>query len=203
MKNKNTVTLLVGISAVGAALWYNKQHQQQAIASTGDNTAMVVGTVSSGRGGSALLMGVRVEISGRSSLTDFNGKFSIPDVEAGDNKVILLSVEGYDTFALTANIVPGINDLGLIELLPMELEPELADLTGTVVDGDTGEAVVGATVTAQDKIAVTDGGGSFTLYGLQATSSELLISVGGFPDYAVDVTLLVGENTIGVVSVFK
>lgn len=148
-------------------------------------------------------MGVRVEISGRSSLTDFNGKFSIPDVEAGDNKVILLSVEGYDTFALTANIVPGINDLGLIELLPMELEPELADLTGTVVDGDTGEAVVGATVTAQDKIAVTDGGGSFTLYGLQATSSELLISVGGFPDYAVDVTLLVGENTIGVVSVFK
>gem|GEM_PF-1150526 len=160
-----------GTYTVTASATYYTQNTGQAVVAAGNvtscnivltpNVGTLTGHVTSSQGGA--ISGATVSIPGHTAVqTDANGSYTISNVAVGDYTVTASKTD-FDNNTAPATITPGQSTT-----CDLELTPQPGTISGQVTSS-LGGGVSGATVSAGDKTATTDGSGNYTLSVLPGT----------------------------------
>ena len=126
------------------------------------STATIVGVVVNGSTGSPV-SGATVALrdQGKSTTTSFNGDFRL-HADAGTEAVLVVSCDGFGSYAADLSIARGVNDLGEIRILPTGTDDE--EYFGDVNDLMFDEAVVDEDEGASQSVSSLSGANDNVYY---------------------------------------
>ena len=168
-------------------------------------TARISGVISdanTGEGIAGAQVGVDIAGEGFYATTAMAGDYSF-SVPAGD-AVVQVSAEGYHAVSASANLKAGTSVSFSPLLFPEAEEPAPLEVTGRVVDDDSGEALVGVVVRqTSTMIEVTsDDQGSFLITDAATGEQEFILSLDGYDSVRLQAMLpesgRAGLGTIGM-----
>ena len=137
----------------------------------------VSGRVTDPSGGVA---GVTVTIGGKSATTDSDGFYTVEDVPAGEQPVV---VDGPDGYTVEAPSSVEVKPDGSTDSVDVKLTPNDSAVSGRITD-DKGNGVGGVKVTIGGKSATTDSDGFYTVEDVPA--GEQPVVVDGPDGYTVE-----------------
>ena len=169
--------------------------------------AWVYGTVADSKSGGPVA-NATVQLAGLSTESDSNGAFGIVGLTSGDGE-LAASREGYETLGMGLTLRAGANRLE-VRLIPLACGScrasevcdalmgrcvEAASLSGDLVDGCTGAALVAKVTVSGKSTCSVSGKGYWELTGLKPGGPQTLAAGRmGYQAFSVQVTLKSGFN---------
>jgi len=156
----------------------------------------LAGTVTDSGSGAAIA-GATVSYSGMgpagsvtgNTTTDGTGRYSFPGI-AVTSYSVTAQASGHQGQSATATVGGGSTTTQ-----NFALTGQATQLSGTVTDASTGNAIAGATVSAGSGSAVTDAGGAYTISGLAPGTYTATATASGYASQSASVTLTTGSTT--------
>ncbi|MCG7288585.1 MULTISPECIES: carboxypeptidase regulatory-like domain-containing protein [unclassified Corynebacterium] len=128
----------------------------------------VSGRVTDPSGGVA---GVTVTIGGKSATTNSDGSYTVEDVPAGEQPVV---VDGPDGYTVEAPSSVEVKPDGSTDSVDVKLTPNDSPVSGRITD-NKGNGVGGVTVTIGGKSATTNSDGSYTVEDVPAGNQSVVV----------------------------
>jgi thermitase len=175
-----TVTVLAGSTAVASFLL------NEVIL-----PGSITGSVTDAKDSSPIA-GATVTDGTRMTTTDATGRYTIANVPAGTYQVTA-GKSGYHSSSLTVTVVSG--DTAVVNLSLSEIIVP-GSITGSVTDGEDGSVIVGATVSDDTRMTVTDVTGTYTIANVPPGTYQVVANKGGYHSSSVTVTVLAGSTVV-------
>jgi len=179
-------------AAIGAFLWFNKKPIP---IPPPPNMANLYGQITDRVTGKALV-GASISLDSQTKASAADGSYLFANLQLGMYSIIA-SLTGYETLTGSVTVVEGNNTLN-IQLVPIFVPGELANLTGYITASTNGAPISGALVRIAGVSRTSRDDGFYGVPSMPSGTYEIIFSKEMYVTLTQTVTLVAGDNHVNV-----